>query len=230
MSATGDQSLQAGSASTVFHEYFDQKKWFDGETHSGRGSTLEYTRRLRLELPLLLEAFGIRSMLDAPCGDFNWMAHVALPESVDYIGGDIVEGLIAHNRERFEGPRRSFQVLNVMADPLPQVDVWMLRDCLFHFSFTDILKTLENFERSDIPLLLTTSYFAARRNLDVNTGGYRQLNLEIEPFGFPPPLAQIDDWVEGSGRRRLSLWHRRWLPDVQEIAAAVEALESADPD
>lgn len=221
---------QDGPGSRVFHEYFDDGKWFDGETHSGRGSTLAYTRRLRLELPVLLQAFGVRSMLDAPCGDFNWMAHVALPRSLDYIGGDVVEGLIAHNRERFAGPGRSFQVLDVTGDPLPSVDVWMLRDCLFHFSFDDILATLRNFERSDIPLLLTTSYFAARRNVDVDTGGYRQLNLEIEPFGFPPPLAQIDDWVEGSGRRRLSLWHRRWLPAVGDIAARVEALESAEPD
>src|SRR5262249_32666360 len=46
------------------------------ESFSGPGSTLEYTQVLRRELPKLFEQFAIRSVFDAPCGDFKWMKHV----------------------------------------------------------------------------------------------------------------------------------------------------------
>jgi hypothetical protein len=35
-------------------------------------------------------------MLDAPCGDFNWMKEVDL-SAVHYTGGDIVEPLVNSN-------------------------------------------------------------------------------------------------------------------------------------
>jgi hypothetical protein len=51
-------------------------------------SSLEETATLRQELPRLLNAFQISTVLDLPCGDFNWIQQV--PLKVDrYIGADI---------------------------------------------------------------------------------------------------------------------------------------------
>lgn len=65
---------------------------------SGCGSTLHYTENLRRELPKLIDAFGITSCCDAPCGDLTWMQCVRLPEGVVYVGADIVEPLIRQLR------------------------------------------------------------------------------------------------------------------------------------
>jgi hypothetical protein len=58
---------------SIFAPFYSEKRWGGGETVSGPGSTLERTAKLRRELPILLEEIGARTLLDAPCGDFNWI-------------------------------------------------------------------------------------------------------------------------------------------------------------
>jgi hypothetical protein len=86
--------------------------------------------------------------------------------------------------------------------------LWLCRDVLFHFSNADVFKTLENLACSQIRYVLTSSHPACRANRDIATGGFRQLNLRLPPFGFGPPLIEIDDWIEGYPERRLCLWTR----------------------
>jgi hypothetical protein len=56
-----------------------QENAFGGEISlSGRGSDLDQTRQIQLELPKLLREFSIASVVDIPCGDQNWIAKVEL--------------------------------------------------------------------------------------------------------------------------------------------------------
>lgn len=55
----------------VFSEIFKTNKWRSTESVSGAGSELKYTANLRKHLPALFEELGVKSVLDAPCGDFN---------------------------------------------------------------------------------------------------------------------------------------------------------------
>jgi hypothetical protein len=57
------------------------------ETACGAGSTMRVTAQLRFSLPGLLEFCGIKKLLDAPCGDCNWISRTDLP-GVEYIGMD----------------------------------------------------------------------------------------------------------------------------------------------
>jgi hypothetical protein len=71
---------------------------------------MRYTETIRQTLPALLAELRVESMLDLPCGDFNWMKQVELPVS-RYIGADIVEPLIAKNQGQYgksSEPSRSF--------------------------------------------------------------------------------------------------------------------------
>jgi hypothetical protein len=45
----------------------------------------------------VLHDLGAQSLLDAGCGDFNWMRTVDLP-GIKYIGVDVVSDLIERNR------------------------------------------------------------------------------------------------------------------------------------
>ena len=180
------------SVAEIFTETYTQRHWKSTESASGIGSELSQTEVLRHELPGLLRTHGIRSLLDLPCGDFNWMQHVDL-EGINYIGGDIVEELIAQNQAKYASPHRQFQHLNLLTDTLPTVDCILVRDCLVHFSFEHIQQALANIKKCGIPYLLTTTFTSLKENEDIQTGHWRTLNLEKAPLHFPPPLALINE-------------------------------------
>jgi len=73
----------------VFFEIYQRNAWASRESASGTGSELKRTHHLRRELAALLRELNVCSLLDLPCGDFNWMQHVNLGE-IQYIGADIV--------------------------------------------------------------------------------------------------------------------------------------------
>lgn len=204
----------ARDAGEVFLEHFQRNEWGSSESASGPGSTLEYTENIRKELPGLVEELMVRTILDAPCGDYNWFRAIDWHSDIDYIGGDIVEPLIDGNRVRFEDQRTRFMVLDVIHDPLPVRDLWLCRDCLFHLSERDIFQSLANFTRSRIPYILTSNHPNCDVNIDIPTGAFRQINLTLPPFTLPPPLRVIDDWIEGYPPRHLALWGRESIADA----------------
>src|SRR5690606_267167 len=62
----------------VFTNYKETKYWKSSESLSGDGSELSVTITLRKGLEKVLEEFKVETMLDIPCGDFNWMKMVKL--------------------------------------------------------------------------------------------------------------------------------------------------------
>src|SRR4051812_19402296 len=66
------------SLEIIFSGIYRNNSWGDPESVSGRGSTLARTEVMRKTLPILLANVRAKSLLDAPCGDFNWMQHVDL--------------------------------------------------------------------------------------------------------------------------------------------------------
>ncbi len=176
-----------------------------GESVSGAGSSLQATERLRAVLPHVLREFEVRTLLDAPCGDWNWMSHVDLPVE-RYIGGDIVRALVDENRLRYGSPERDFRVIDLCVDPLPHADMLLCRDALIHFSFADIWRALENIRRAEIEYIATTTFVATEVNADQATGrGWRHLNLQAPPFEFPEPMRVIDDNFNREDQR-LCVW------------------------
>lgn len=202
---------QLGGAKEVFTHHYQQNEWGDEESISGPGSTLEYTANLREKLPELCQRLGVRTLLDAPCGDFNWFGEIAWRSELNYIGGDIVTALVERNTQRHATPQRTFRELDIIRDPLPPADLWMLRDCLIHLSHADIYAVVANFLRSDIKYLLTTSHHASDGNFDIATGSFHPVRLQIAPYNFGEPLEEITDWIEGYLPRSMALWDRETL-------------------
>lgn len=210
-----------GSAQDVFTHYYRTNRWGSEESRSGAGSTLAYTENLRKELPSLLQRLKVQVFLDAPCGDYNWFHHVSRP-GVRYIGGDIVRDLVDDNVRNYGADDTRFIQLDITRDRLPQADIWLCRDVLFHLSYADATQAIENFLTSDIPWLLTTTHPNRDCNRDIPTGSFRELNLCLPPFNFPPPQVAIDDWIEGFPVRQLGLWSRE---DLQAISKQIGRAE-----
>jgi len=194
---------------SVFAAIYRGDLWGEPESVSGPGSSLAETAVIRRELPSLFAELGVRSLLDAPCGDCYWILRAGL-DLETYIGADIVPELIADNAARLAAPGREFRVLDLTRDPLPRVDVILCRDCLIHLSYRYIRRALANFKRSGSRYLLTTTYLGLRENHDILTGQWRPLDLELPPFGLPAPLRRIVEKeyaADGSILRRgLGLW------------------------
>ena len=207
-------------ASTIFEAIYRTNAWGSTESRSGPGSTLEFTALLRRELSSLVSSLGVRTLLDAPCGDFNWMQAVRWESPIHYIGGDISPSLIDRNRAAYTGDGCTFNVLDIRHDDLPSADLWLCRDCLFHLPEHDVFAVLRNFVRHDIPWLLTSCHTDCRINTDAPTGGFRLLNLELPPYRLGPPVATIEDWVPGHARRYLALWQR------EQVAAVIGSCEN----
>lgn len=191
---------------------FENTKWHldsRAESRSGDGSTKAYTKKLRTELAGLLYKYNVQTFLDAPCGDWNWMQLVDL-QGVSYIGMDIVEEIVDENTAQFSAPNVKFMLGDITATPLPQADMIMVRDCLFHLKHFFALEFFKNFYASGIPLLLTTSYVSGENKEVAQNGMFSPINLQAAPFRFPEPMEFIDDTPDtGNYRQRgMGLWHR----------------------
>ena len=171
------------------------------------------------ELPVVFADLNIRTVLDVPCGDFNWMKLVEMG-NVDYTGSDIVAELIRKNAQQYENKNIRFRQLNLIEDELPKVDLIFCRDCLVHFSYKDVFRALGNMCSSGSMYLLTTTFTDRRDNRDIATGQWRPLNMELAPIALPPPLRTINEEcteIDGAFKdKSLALWR---LADIKASLA-----------
>jgi hypothetical protein len=205
------------SREALFTQVYETSGWDSTESGSGTGSELRATVDIRERLPEILTRLDVKTMLDAPCGDLNWMRHIPLPVE-KYHGVDIVASVIEKNRAEYGDEHRDFAVADLTKDKLPEVDLVLCRDCLVHVSFQDAADILENFRATGAEWLVINTYANVERNHNQFTGrNWRQLNMSLPPFNFPAPLESFPDGGEVDPNR-LGLWRLQDLPAVQRSA------------
>jgi hypothetical protein len=157
----------------------------------------------------------VQTLLDAPCGDFHWMQHVAL-DGIAYTGVDVVSTVVQRCQQTFGSPARQFLCRNILTDPLPRADAILSRDCLSHLSNEHVWTAVRNFRASGATWVLATTYPSRTRNWDIVTGSWRPINLCAAPFNFPAPVEAL---VEGSTEydgdfadKTLAVWRLDRLP------------------
>ena len=170
-----------------------QKNLFKGnESRSGEGSNMLQTSIIRREIPLLLKEFKIKSLIDAPCGDFFWMREVELPVE-RYIGVDIVKEIAENNHKNYGNKQIIFMKLNIIKNVIPMADMILCRDCLVHLSFKQGIKVIKNFKKSGSKYLLITTFVNRLSNNELGKGLWRTINIEKPPFNFPNPIKLINE-------------------------------------
>ncbi|MDA7788008.1 class I SAM-dependent methyltransferase [Sphingomonadaceae bacterium] len=199
-----------------FSAIYDNKLWLSDESLSGGGSDEYHTTQIRSELPKLIRAHNIKSVVDAGCGDFNWLRLIRKKLDIEYTGLDIVESVIINNK-KYQDARTQFHVADVISDPIPDCDLLIVRDVLFHLSFHDIEKFLFNLKDTNYRYLLTTSHVFSRehKNTDIETGDFRKIDLEARPFffNFLKATDQFEDHPDGFVHpRRLGLFEKSAVP------------------
>jgi len=198
----------------VFERAYVTQAWGSSESGSGVGSELDATRNLQAYLPELFNRLAIKTFLDAPCGDWNWMRKVDLTQ-VEYIGADVVSSVITKNTNKYARSNIRFLQADLTKDLLPSADLILCRDCWVHLSYQDISAMLENFRRTGANWLLVSDTPSAESNVNKLTGiGWRHINLSLPPFCFPPPEERRKDHYDFEPIQ-ISLWRLSILPTIK---------------
>jgi len=204
----------AGGAGSPFIELYRKGGWRSGgsETPCGAGATLSYTSSIRALLPRVFRQYNIRSVVDAGCGDFNWMSAVDL-SGIDYLGIDVVPDLIASNTRKYACPGIRFMERDIVGLPLPACDLILCRFVLIHLPTRHVLQFLNNIESKY--LLAGTHPDAGNEPVPQKWRGWamdrnsRPVNLEKPPFNLPEPIERLSDWKAGYPKHHLALWKLR---------------------
>lgn len=198
----------------VFESIYKGNLWNSAESTSGPGSELAYTAGYRRELTAFLKEEKIASLFDAPCGDLNWIGEVINTTGIYYIGGDISQTAVKQAKQK--RPELELRVFDICCDEFPNTDAWQCRDCLFHLSFFDIRRALSQFIKSGTAYaLITTNTALYLRNVDIETGGCRYLDLERAPINLPKPIHYLTDFTRGKDfPRYVGVWHRQQISDA----------------
>ena len=93
--------------------------WSSKESVSGLGSEQVNTINVKKGIVNIINEYKINSILDAPCGDFNWIKDI-LNNDIKYIGADIVKDLIDKNLIKFYKKNINFIQLDITTDNLPR--------------------------------------------------------------------------------------------------------------
>jgi hypothetical protein len=203
---------------STFTHIFRENLWGDSESASGSGSGHTATESIRVELPKIFDVYGIKSVLDAPCGDFVWMDKINL--NVDkYIGVDIVPELIESNTKKYASETISFLCADIATETLPTADLIICRDCFIHLPTRMIHSALANFVASGARYIFITNDLSAKSYHDIPLGSFRKINFMEPPFSFPQPDFVITE--NHSGQRQLCLWTLNTIKETLNLHSGV---------
>ncbi len=200
----------------VFSNVYATKRWGDGESASGSGSSIAATKQLSKWLTgLVTQAYfsypAINSVLDIPCGDYNWQRNWVEETGIRYYGGDIVPVF----PENCQSDDISFHQLDITTSDLPSVDLVLVRDCFVHLSFDQIKSAMRNLlrESNAWKWIAMTTFPRMRQNKDTVCPSWRPLNMRAAPFMFPEPfLSTIERDVKTKYRdKSIAVWRREQL-------------------
>ncbi len=223
-------SLKGKNPEDIFTAIYQKNKWQDGESVSGPGSTLDETAHLRPALEKLFKERAINTIIDVPCGDFNWFREMSYAFE-HYIGYDIVEPLIEKNRENYGSDSYKFEKKDCLSEPLVAADLLFCRDLLLHLATADIFRFFQNFLRADIPLLLI-SHAIGVENKEIVTGQGRLVNLTDAPFNLPEPeviIMENSAVFDGKYKdiRCMALWTKESIAEALAENTHFNALKKA---
>ena len=185
----------------IFTEVYQKNLWGGSYSVSGPGSNLEQTIVIREKISELIGKYKIKTIVDAPCGDFFWMKEVLRRDitNIDqYTGVDIVEDLVKFNQKKYGSAKIGFIKLDLICNIVPKTDLIICRDCFLHLSYRNILSIINNFKLSGATYLLVSTYTRHKnRNVSKYNIAGRAINLEVFPFKIKNMLDMINEDYHG---------------------------------
>jgi hypothetical protein len=161
------------------------------ETRCGHGSTLEACQAVVKVLPEWFRKFGISTMVDLGCGDWDWMRAVDLT-GIRYDGYEVVQDLVLGN-QKYETDHIHFHHADVLEIEIPKVDLVLCKDVFGHLPTELSMKLLGAIELSGSKYLASTTSvgWPPQNRVYVRVGGFSPVDLETPPFDLGLPRASV---------------------------------------
>jgi len=203
-----------------FVDTYEKNRFKGRVSKSGKGSDIENVQVLIAKMANFINSHKIKSMVDAPCGDFNWMPYLLKNCNIsEYRGYDIVPQMIEDNKKKYPGVH--FEVKDMVLDGnFGKADMLFCRDCLVHLSHKSVKMFLKNFfYDSDIKFLVATTFPNHEHNSDFQDGtNWYPQNLTKAPFFLPEPRIYINEGYTGDNGeftdKSLGVWTKQELINV----------------
>lgn len=202
------QNLQKYGSSVLFDNIYRFGIWNDNLSSiplSGPGSSLVNTEETRQFIDTIVTTYEIKSVVDLGCGDVNWVSQTKA-FSLDYTGIDISSFIIEKDREKY--PEKSFLIKDITKDEIPEADLFICRDVLFHLSIKDILLLFEN-SKGKFKYILFENNTNETNDDKFNEYHFCPRNLFLEPFNKSKDSI-IDQFFEKRNKRDLFLFDSRF--------------------
>jgi hypothetical protein len=175
---------------------YEKRFWGSGDDasdlyYSGSGS---YDPCVPEYVPLvksIIQLRNVRTVTEIGCGDFA-VARQYADDCTNYLGLDVVKGLIERNKRMFGNDRIKFRLCDATKQQLEPSDLCIIRQVFQHLSNADILKILSNHQSK---ALLLTEHLPARHDLrgvnrDKKSGGDIRAQFGSGVFIDRPPFNQ----------------------------------------
>jgi SAM-dependent methyltransferase len=168
------------SAEEIFTEIYKKGYWGktdDTKYFSGTGTHDENALKYVEVLTEFIRTNNIKSVFEIGCGDFSIMKQILQQVDVDYIGADIVAGLITYLQENHGNEQTNFIHFDaITAENYPDADLCVIRQVLQHLSNSQIQQILLKTKR--IKYVIITEHVPVNPevlNGDKSLGGYIRL-------------------------------------------------------
>jgi len=197
--STGNSNFEAARAFVEFG--LQEQSAGRRESASGPGSSRAAAAPTLALLQRLLRQYEITSVLDLGCGDWNWMQDLRLPQAgtdrqIRYLGWDASPELVdSLNSHHGQPGLIDFEVKDITTEPLPEVDLVIARDVLFHLPISQAEAVVTQVRRR-ARYFLSTAYLGELENQDIagylpiEGWGFHRINLNVAPFDLLEDLQE----------------------------------------
>jgi hypothetical protein len=186
-------------------DFYSDAAWPPKERRSasGHGSDLGYATQVSMQvLQGAIKRYNIRTMIDVPCGDANWIFDSLETDTLElYIGLDIVKRLVEDNAARLaHHSNKVFRHWDGAKCPFPKivhgtversVDLVHARDVLQHLTLPQGIQFLCHVFQSGARVFVTTSFPGTKTNRAIHEGEFFRNDLTVAPFNLPAPKDDI---------------------------------------
>ena len=203
MSLIGEESF-----AQVFSKIYENKAWGDG---SGPGSSEFNTKSYRTVLQYFFNLKDIKKIVDLGCGDWQIMRLINIPPDKEYVGLDVVSGLIESHMQTHAHENVNFSLIQSLSE-VPDGDLLVVKDVIQHWPDAKVYEFIYTVLPKFKYALITNCFRACAQwpgfqvlyNKDINLGEYRPIDLTDAPFN----VKNMELYMEyaGGGDKRTYLW------------------------
>ena len=178
----------------TFNDIYSKRKWgtnFANMGSSGPGSHMSQAREYFEFLQDFINHNEIKSIQDIGCGDFQFMRHLKLNDSTNYLGIDCVKSLVKFNNKEFGKSNIKFKYKEISKHTFEYSELYILKDTLQHLTNDIVYNFLDYITENKLAkyILITNCNHQKSDDEDVEKiGETRPLNGRMLPLKRYNPI------------------------------------------